>query len=133
MQKIANTKWMLSCIDPSPLAFFRFAFLSHRSRAFDTYSKVLESALEQCEDQMVKERLLKMKEYDIQIQRSIQDTNVNVQQKINSLVDNSNILPMAGENTGHNDEDNEISKDEAHTLTTAPSAVIHSSTTMIMS
>lgn len=57
-----NVKWMLVCPDPSPLAFFRFSFPTHRSRTFDTCGKVLESALKQCngKDRVVQKRLLEM-------------------------------------------------------------------------
>jgi len=49
-----NIKWMLDAPDPSPLAFFRIIFPMQRGRAFDSYNKVLESALERCQDVFVK-------------------------------------------------------------------------------
>ena len=57
-----DIKWMLSSSNPNPLAFFRRVFPTHRNRAFDTYSRTLGSALRLCEDEVVRARLLKMKE-----------------------------------------------------------------------
>ena len=62
IRKERYIKWMLSSSDPNPLAFFRRIFPMHRTRAFDTYSKTLESALRLCKDEVVRERLLKMQE-----------------------------------------------------------------------
>ncbi|CAG8747715.1 11740_t:CDS:1, partial [Cetraspora pellucida] len=59
--KEQNVRWMLNSPDPSPLAFFRFSFPMHRARAFDTYGKVLESAIDQCHDENVKGILLRTK------------------------------------------------------------------------
>ncbi|RIA98438.1 hypothetical protein C1645_731660 [Glomus cerebriforme] len=64
--KEQNTTWMLNSPNPSPLCFFRFTFPMNRSRAFDTYSKVLTSAIEKCREEAVKERLQKMRNAEIQ-------------------------------------------------------------------
>ncbi|CAG8774323.1 18025_t:CDS:1, partial [Cetraspora pellucida] len=59
--KEQNVRWMLNSPDSSPLAFFRFSFPMHRARAFEIYSKVLESALDHCQVENVKRRLLRTK------------------------------------------------------------------------
>ncbi|KAG9292262.1 hypothetical protein G9A89_009074 [Geosiphon pyriformis] len=77
-----NVKWMLTCPNPSPLAFFRFAFSMHRARAFDTYNKVFESALKECEDKdMVLQsetdwEIWLIERKAIQVKRSITKTNM---------------------------------------------------------
>ena len=48
--------------DISPLSFFRFTLPMNRSRAFDSYIKVLKSALKQSQEDAIKEKLLKTKE-----------------------------------------------------------------------
>ncbi|CAG8599556.1 9600_t:CDS:2 [Scutellospora calospora] len=116
--KEQNVRWMLNSHDPSPLAFFRFSFPMHRARAFEIYGKVLESALDQCQDENVKGRLLRTKGkfnaelqrdwelwleerkatnvhvYVVQIlvNRSIQNTNIVVQNRFNTRVENQGTL-----------------------------------------
>ncbi|CAB4482562.1 unnamed protein product [Rhizophagus irregularis] len=74
----------------------------NRSWAFDTYFKVLTSAIERCRDEIVKERLRKMRNAEIQkdwelwleerkailVSRSIQNTNMAVQNRFNTRVKN---------------------------------------------
>ena len=60
--KKQNIRWVLNSLDISPLSFFRFTFPMNRSRAFDSYIKVLKSALKQNQEEAIKEKLLKMKE-----------------------------------------------------------------------
>ncbi|CAI2172165.1 2751_t:CDS:2 [Funneliformis geosporum] len=107
--KEQNTTWMLNSPNPSPLCFFRFTFSMNRSRAFDTYVKALELAFGKCKDETVKERLLKMREKSndeiqtdwevwleerktILLSRSIQDTNIAVQNRLNTRVENQGTL-----------------------------------------
>ncbi|CAG8659454.1 5873_t:CDS:2 [Ambispora leptoticha] len=121
IKKEQNVRWILSSPDPSPIAFFRFNFSTHRSRAFDSYDKVLETALAKCEDEDIKERLLRMqimysteiqKDWElwleerkvIKVNRSIQDTNVAVQTRFNTRVKNQGTLPTTS--TIKNIEDN---------------------------
>ncbi|CAG8617534.1 7643_t:CDS:2, partial [Paraglomus occultum] len=104
--KEQNTTWMLQAPNPSPLCFFRFAFSMNRSRAFDTYFKVLSSAIEKCRDEAVKKRLQKIRSVEIQkdwelwleerkailVNRSIQNTNIAVQNRFNTRVKNQGTL-----------------------------------------
>ncbi|RHZ57328.1 hypothetical protein Glove_390g41 [Diversispora epigaea] len=125
--KVQNTNWMLNSLDISPLSFFRFTFSMNRSRAFDSYVKVLGSSLKQCQDETVKERLLEaQRKYNTEIQkdwelwleerkaikvnRSIQDTNVAVQTRFNTRVENQGTLPTTS--TIINDSINDIGNDD---------------------
>ncbi|CAG8618305.1 12724_t:CDS:10 [Funneliformis mosseae] len=106
--KEKNLRWMLNSPDPSPLAFFRFTFPMHRARAFEVYGRILESALNLCQDD-VKERLQRANEkFNAEIQkdwelwleerkailvsRSIQNTNMAVQNRFNIRIKNQGTL-----------------------------------------
>ncbi|CAG8496091.1 13481_t:CDS:2 [Funneliformis caledonium] len=106
--KEKNLRWMLNSPDPSPLAFFRFTFPMHRARAFEVYGRILESALNLCQDD-VKERLQRANEkFNAEIQkdwelwleerkailvsRSIQKTNMTVQNRFNIRIKNQGTL-----------------------------------------
>ncbi|RUS30315.1 hypothetical protein BC938DRAFT_479568 [Jimgerdemannia flammicorona] len=84
LQRESNVNWILSSPDPTPLAFFRLIHPTHRIRAIEKYKMAFAQALRMSEDGA---RLRKVKN-DISVSRSIHDTNVNIQKKFNSGVDN---------------------------------------------
>ncbi|RUP44679.1 hypothetical protein BC936DRAFT_149144 [Jimgerdemannia flammicorona] len=101
LQRESNVNWILSSPDPTPLAFFRLIHPTHRIRAIEKYKMAFAQALRMSEDGA---RLRKVKNDEetiqrdwetwlgekktISVSRSIHDTNVNIQKKFNSGVDN---------------------------------------------
>ncbi len=56
-----HINWMITCPDPTPLAFFQYIFPTHRVRATEKYQKTLDLALNETDDQEVLNKLRRMK------------------------------------------------------------------------
>ncbi|CAG8662328.1 11465_t:CDS:2, partial [Funneliformis mosseae] len=56
-----NINWMLTCSDPTPLAFFQHVFPTHRGQATAKYRKILDLALKESHDSEVLSKLRRMK------------------------------------------------------------------------
>ncbi|CAG8726880.1 2508_t:CDS:2, partial [Racocetra fulgida] len=50
-QQERHVDWMLACSDPTPLAFFRFIFPSHRIKASEKYKKALDLAFKEVDSE----------------------------------------------------------------------------------
>jgi len=61
-RKEGNINWMLSYPDPTPIAFFRNIFPTHRGRAIEKYRNILNLAFNEADNQEMKDKLKKMKE-----------------------------------------------------------------------
>nr|CAG8666331.1 3735_t:CDS:10 [Entrophospora candida] len=102
-QQEGHNNWMLNCLDPSPLEFFRYICPVHRVRAIEKYHKVLDLALSETDDPKLKNKLQKKKETldeekiqrdwerwmqektAIFIRRNVRNTNLNLHKEINTL------------------------------------------------
>ncbi|CAJ0865514.1 14396_t:CDS:10 [Entrophospora sp. SA101] len=81
-----NINWMLACPDPTPIAFFRYTFPAHKTKASDNYWKTLDLALNMANNQEIKDKLKIMKETaDILVCRNVRSTNLNLHKEINTL------------------------------------------------
>ena len=56
-----NINWMLTCSDPTPLAFFQHIFPTHRGQATEKYRKILDLTLNETDDSEVLSKLRRMK------------------------------------------------------------------------
>ncbi|RIA93479.1 hypothetical protein C1645_819336 [Glomus cerebriforme] len=101
-----NINWMLTCSDPTPLAFFQHIFPSHRGQATEKYRKILDLALNGTEDSEVLSKLRRMKRtadearllFDwetwmqqkatILVRHSVRSTNLRIHEEINSFAQN---------------------------------------------
>ncbi|CAG8583473.1 3859_t:CDS:2 [Ambispora leptoticha] len=57
-----NINWMLTCPDPTPIAFFRYIFPARRIKAIDNYRIAPDLALNTTFNQKVRDKLKIMKE-----------------------------------------------------------------------
>ncbi|RIA98922.1 hypothetical protein C1645_587473 [Glomus cerebriforme] len=101
-----NINWMLTCSEPTPLAFFQHIFPSHRGRAIEKYRIVLDLALKETDDREVLSKLRRLKRtvdearllFDwetwmqqkaaISVRRSVWSTNIRIHEEINSFAQN---------------------------------------------
>lgn len=101
-----HVNWMITCLDPTPLAFFQYIFPTHRVRATEKYQKTLDLALNETDDQEVLNKLRRMKRavdearilFDweawmqqktaILVRRSVRNTNLNIHEEINTFAQN---------------------------------------------
>ncbi|CAG8719279.1 4755_t:CDS:2, partial [Ambispora leptoticha] len=60
-QQECHVDWMLACPDPTPLAFFRFIFPSHRIKASEKYKKALDLAFKEAVDEELRNKFEEMK------------------------------------------------------------------------
>ncbi|CAJ0913611.1 5061_t:CDS:10, partial [Entrophospora sp. SA101] len=76
----------MTCPDPTPIAFFRYTFPAHKTKASDNYQKSLDLALNTANNQEIKDKLKIMKEtVDILVCRNVRSTNLNLHKEINTL------------------------------------------------
>ncbi|CAG8640526.1 3494_t:CDS:2, partial [Diversispora eburnea] len=98
-----HVNWMLTCPDPSPLAFFQYISPTRRIRASEKYNKTLDLALGETDNQEILNKLKKMKKMvdekkmmgdweswmqqktAILVRRNVRSTNLNLHQEINTL------------------------------------------------
>nr|CAG8574880.1 1112_t:CDS:10 [Entrophospora candida] len=108
-QQESHINWILTCIDPTPIAFFRHIFPSHRVQATNKYHNLLNLAIRQTGDCELRDKLKRMKEVvdesrmlqdwetwmqekaAILVRRSIRNTSINLHEEINSLARNKNV------------------------------------------
>nr|CAG8475498.1 5696_t:CDS:2 [Entrophospora candida] len=57
-----HVNWMLSCPNPTPLAFFQYIVPTHRVRATEKYYQALDLALSETDNHGLQSNLKKMKE-----------------------------------------------------------------------
>ncbi|RHZ86704.1 hypothetical protein Glove_46g199 [Diversispora epigaea] len=101
--KKRNINWMISYNNPTPIEFFRFIQPTHKSRAIQKYVKLLDQAIDFCEDQEKQSELRNLKKTANcnsdwnwwlvekkagSIRDEIHETNVEVQRELNATVRN---------------------------------------------
>ncbi|RUP49340.1 LOW QUALITY PROTEIN: hypothetical protein BC936DRAFT_142754 [Jimgerdemannia flammicorona] len=87
-----NIGWMTNSCNPTLLEFFRFAFSTHRVRAFEKYQSTLQIALERSKDQAITEKLQKIqKDLSLSIRHSVRQTNLDLYEEISSLAKNQDV------------------------------------------
>ncbi|CAJ0871549.1 20541_t:CDS:10, partial [Entrophospora sp. SA101] len=145
-----NINWMLACPDPTPIAFFRYTFPAHKTKASDNYQKSLDLALNTANNQEIKDKLKIMKETvddekilrdweswmqektAILVRRDVHSTNLNLHKEINTLSLNKDESLAKNTNLDGIDDDdsynNFIEHGEENQLTTHRSWVLKSGT-----
>nr|CAG8434309.1 6985_t:CDS:10 [Entrophospora candida] len=145
-----NIDWMLACPDPTPIAFFRYTFPAHKTKASDNYRKTLDLALNMANNQEIKDKLKIMKEMAddekilrdweswmqektaILIRRNVRSTNLNLHKEINTLSLNKDESLAKNTNLDGIDDgesyNNFIERGEENQLTTHRSWVLKSGT-----
>ncbi|CAG8641636.1 1775_t:CDS:10 [Paraglomus brasilianum] len=129
-QQEGHINWMLSCLDPSPLAFFRYICPAHRVRAIEKYHKVLNLALNETDDSELKIKLQEKKETlgeekiqkdwetwmqertAILVRRNVRNTNLNLHKEISSLSLNKDESLIKDANLDISEEDQEDQEEE---------------------
>ncbi|CAI2192695.1 5983_t:CDS:2, partial [Funneliformis geosporum] len=113
-----NINWMLTCSDPTPLAFFQHIFPAHYGQATEKYRHILNLALHETGDPEVLNKLRRIKRtvddarilFDwetwmqqktaILVRRSVRRTNLHIHEEINSFAQNkSSQLSSESENS----------------------------------
>ncbi|CAG8657036.1 14875_t:CDS:10, partial [Funneliformis mosseae] len=110
-RKEGNINWMLSYPDPTPIAFFRNIFPTHRGRAIEKYRNILNLAFNEADNQEMKDKLKKNERNNRcmqldgsedtkglgnvdarknSIRRSVRNTNITLHKEINTLAINEN-------------------------------------------
>ncbi|CAG8626110.1 1944_t:CDS:2, partial [Ambispora gerdemannii] len=113
--------WMISYNNPTPIEFFRFIQPIHKSRAIEKYVKILDEAINLCEDQEKQLKLRNLKEtvncnsdWSLwlvekkaeSIRDEIHETNMGVHQELNVIVRNK-----GKQKINYNDEEGDRVKD----------------------
>ncbi|CAJ0764765.1 11433_t:CDS:2 [Entrophospora sp. SA101] len=79
-----QVNWMLSCPNPTPLAFFQYIVPTHRVRATEKYYQALDLALSETDNHGLQNL----------VRRSIHSTNLNIHEEINTFAQNKD-MPSA--------------------------------------
>ncbi|RUP50304.1 hypothetical protein BC936DRAFT_139684 [Jimgerdemannia flammicorona] len=104
--KKRHVEWILNSTDPTPLAFFRLIHPTHRERAISKYKDAFSLALRKSNSKAklkVEEAIQRDWEVwlgekkTISVNRSIHDTNVSVQTRFNTTVENWSERPEAND------------------------------------
>ncbi|CAB4490775.1 unnamed protein product [Rhizophagus irregularis] len=127
-QQERHVYWMLTCPDPTPLAFFRFIFPTHRIKASEKYKKALNLALKETNDEDLRNKFEEMKKLvneariledwetwmqqrtAILVRHNIRNTNLSLHEEINTLALNKD--GSSAKNTNSNPDPDASEEDQ---------------------